>query len=81
MVNVKNRVQIPEAEEGELEDDDDDDELKMMTHAFTKCQDKCAFVPSVWKVFTLRLAMRIVRWRGRRRMNGELKREVVPIGR
>ena len=24
MVNVKNRVQIPEAEEGELEDDDDE---------------------------------------------------------
>ena len=80
MVNVKNRVQIPEAEEGELEDDDDDDELKMMTHAFTKCQDKCAFAPSVWKVFTLRLAMRIVRRVEGRGMNGKLKRKD-PIGR
>ena len=43
LVNGKNAVQIPEAEGKELEDDDDDDELKMMTHAFTRCQDKCAF--------------------------------------
>ena len=37
-------ILTPEAEGEELEEeDDDDDELKMMTHAFTKCQDKCAF--------------------------------------
>ena len=30
----------------ELENDDDDDELKMMTHAFTKCRDKCALARS-----------------------------------
>ena len=46
LVNGKNAVQIPEAEGKELEDDDDDDELKMMTHAFTKCRDKCSFAPS-----------------------------------
>ena len=72
MVNVKNRVQIPEAEEGELEDDDDerieDDDSCLYEMPGQMCVRRPA--PGfVWKVFTLRLAMRIVLW-GRRRWNG-----------